>query len=120
MMRSFLILFLSVFIVISVSAQERLSLVGQSLHTLKHLNQLEQKARLFAIPSIQIHKSPEASTDKQQAFRSLSVPIIYSYEELAPFCKLEVKMEKVVKMPIKFRLGSVDYVDYLEGKRDWY
>lgn len=47
-----------------------------------------------------------------------SVPIIYSYHELAFFCKVEVKLEKAVKLPIKFRLGDVDYVDWLEGKRE--
>ncbi|MGK0363700.1 MAG: hypothetical protein ACI85O_000753 [Saprospiraceae bacterium] len=40
----------------------------------------------------------------------------YSYEDLAFFCKIEVQLENVVKFPVKFRLGSVDYVDYLEGK----
>lgn len=47
-----------------------------------------------------------------------TVPIIYSYHNLAFFCKIEVKMEKAAKLPIKFRLGDVDYVDHLEGKRE--
>jgi len=40
----------------------------------------------------------------------------YSYKDLAFFCKIEVQLETAVKFPVKFRLGSVDYVDYLEGK----
>ena len=48
------------------------------------------------------------------------VPKVYNYKELAFFCKLEVKMEKNAKLPIKVRLGDVDYVDWLEGKRDQY
>lgn len=32
------------------------------------------------------------------------------------FCQLESKLEKKSGMPIRIRLGSVDYVDYLEGK----
>lgn len=48
------------------------------------------------------------------------VPKVYNYHELAFFCKLEVKMEKNAKLPIKVRLGDVDYVDWLEGKRDQY
>jgi hypothetical protein len=47
-----------------------------------------------------------------------TVPIVYSYNNLAFFCKIEVKMEKAAKLPIKFRLGDVDYVDRLEGKRE--
>jgi len=48
------------------------------------------------------------------------MPAAYAYKDLAFFCKIEVKLEKAVKLPIKFRLGSVDYVDYLEGKRASY
>jgi hypothetical protein len=32
------------------------------------------------------------------------------------FCKQEIKIQKLIKFPFKFRLGSVQYVDYLEGK----
>lgn len=48
------------------------------------------------------------------------MPAAYAYKDLAFFCKIEVQLEKAVKLPIKFRLGSVDYVDYLEGKRASY
>lgn len=48
------------------------------------------------------------------------VPAAYAYKDLAFFCKIEVQLEKAVKLPVKFRLGSVDYVDYLEGKRASY
>lgn len=47
----------------------------------------------------------------------LPMPQAYAYKDLAFFCKIEVQLEKAVKLPVKFRLGSVDYVDYLEGKR---
>ena len=32
------------------------------------------------------------------------------------FCKEELKVEKAVKIPLKLRLGSVQYVDWMEGK----
>lgn len=44
------------------------------------------------------------------------VPKVYNYEELAFFCKLEVQMEKSTKIPIRFRLGDVQYIEKLEGK----
>ena len=33
------------------------------------------------------------------------------------FCKKELQLEKVAKIPIKIRLGSVQQCDWLEGKR---
>lgn len=42
------------------------------------------------------------------------IPLAYNYKSLAFFCKVEVKMEQKFKTPIKFRLGSVNYTDYLE------
>ena len=47
---------------------------------------------------------------------AMLIPQTYSVEALAFFCKVEVKLEKTVRFPVKFRLGDVDYVDQLEGK----
>jgi len=33
------------------------------------------------------------------------------------FCRQEWIMEKKIKVPVRFRLGTVSYVDYLEGKQ---
>ena len=33
------------------------------------------------------------------------------------FCKQEIKFEKATKIPFKFRLGSVQQCDWMEGKR---
>ena len=32
------------------------------------------------------------------------------------FCKQEIKMEKITKIPLRFRLGSIGECDRLEGK----
>lgn len=50
----------------------------------------------------------------------LSQPKVYAYKDLAFFCKMEVLIEQSAKVPFKFRLGSVDYVDRLEQKRRSY
>jgi hypothetical protein len=45
------------------------------------------------------------------------VPSIFSVEALPFFCKIEYKMGLNQKLPVKFRLGDVQYVEQLEGKR---
>jgi hypothetical protein len=43
-------------------------------------------------------------------------PMFYC-NNLGFVCKQEIKFQKIIKLPFVFRLGSVQYVDYLEGKR---
>jgi hypothetical protein len=40
----------------------------------------------------------------------------YSIEDLAFFCRLEVKLEQKIGLPFKFRLGEVQYTERMEGK----
>ena len=44
----------------------------------------------------------------------------YCFKDLAFFCKVEVHLERQTHFPVRFRLGSTDYVDYLELKREDY
>jgi hypothetical protein len=63
------------------------------------------KPPLFPSPQLPAtHPIPEA------------LPMAWQYNDLAFFCKIEVKMEKAARFPIKFRLGDVQYVERLEGK----
>jgi hypothetical protein len=43
-------------------------------------------------------------------------PQFYS-SQLGFFCKQEIKFDKIIKIPFRFRLGSVEQCDRLEGKR---
>lgn len=45
-------------------------------------------------------------------------PLCIGGTSLPFFCKIEVEMEKASKMMVRFRLGDVDVVDRMEGKRD--
>ncbi|MEM9919152.1 MAG: hypothetical protein AAF990_13705 [Bacteroidota bacterium] len=55
--------------------------------------------------------------DPRQLLRaSADIPSVYCYDDLAFFCKIEVKLEKAAQIPVRFRLGDVRYVDWLEGK----
>jgi len=56
-----------------------------------------------------------------ESFPSLSVIISQNRENHSQsfFCNMEAQIEKNTKFLVRFRLGSVDYVDQLEGKRNY-
>lgn len=114
---------LSIFIVflssVLVQAQQQITLSGKSLFELKQMNKQNPASKLIASPSFYFSTLKNDGSETHSVMAK-PVHLVYAYKDLAPFCKLEVKMEKVVKMPVKFRLGSVDYVDWLEGKRNSY
>ncbi|MGB3547309.1 MAG: hypothetical protein WBA17_10060 [Saprospiraceae bacterium] len=53
----------------------------------------------------------------EPALRSNFLAPRFDASSLAFFCRIELKIDRAVGMPFRFRLGSVDYVDRLEGKR---
>lgn len=60
-----------------------------------------------ALPSIMPQRLPQSTQFYQ-----------YNAADLAFFCRVEVKLERATKIPVRFRLGDVQYVDYLENKFD--
>jgi len=44
------------------------------------------------------------------------LPQDYYTTNLGFFCKKEIQVQKTIKLPVKFRLGSVAYCDAIEGK----
>ena len=61
-------------------------------------------------------------TDKQKRIDSLKniplrlLPEDYYSANLGFFCKKELLIERLTKVPFRVRLGSLDYVNALEGK----
>ena len=54
--------------------------------------------------------------NKTQAKIVKQLPSVFAVEKMPFFCKIEYKMGLNKKLPLKFRLGDVQYVDELEGK----
>jgi hypothetical protein len=48
--------------------------------------------------------------------KRLALPADYYATHLGFFCKKEMQLQKWARLPVFFRLGSKDYVDYLEQK----
>ncbi len=47
--------------------------------------------------------------------KTVKIPSVFCVEALPFFCKIEYKMGLNKSLPIKFRLGDVQYVNELEG-----
>lgn len=50
--------------------------------------------------------------------KNLKIRNDFSVERLPVFCKIEHNISNKTRFPVKIRLGSVDYVDKLEGKNN--
>jgi len=82
------------------------------------------KALLIFFSGLMLNSSKAAS---QQAFTPIAdtlgkkislkpLPQNFYKESLGFFCKKELQIQKAVKLPVYFRLGSKNYTDYMEKK----
>ena len=100
------------FLAILISTVGNSQTVGMSIENLKPLPLYQpfkkEKNRL----------KNDFNIDNQQVVKNKPRPIpsVFAIETLPFFCKIEYKMGLNNKLPIKFRLGDVQYVDELEGK----
>ena len=73
------------------------------------------KAQMKTDSSLLVRKNLN-STSKYFSLRVL--PSDYYSSHVGFFCKKELQVQNVVKVPLRFRLGSVPYCDAMEGKNN--
>lgn len=95
--------------------------IGQSDYSISGKSIHELKKPILALPKISMNTmtfSQKKPLSTSQDIPSLKQQLLkpYSVKDLAFFCRLEVKLEKKIGLPFKFRLGEVQYTEKMEGK----
>jgi hypothetical protein len=78
----------------------------------------------FTLPDQQLSTDLTAPVPRSLLRELILRPATHTFADLevrattrmAFFCRLEASMEKAARLPVRFRLGDVQYNDYLEGK----
>ncbi len=83
-----------------ISCISKFNNLSSSLDTIKNLKDFK---------SYNIYKLPIVSNNGKPILTIKS-------PEIGIFCKAENKIQKTSNIPFRFRLGSVQYVDYMESK----
>ena len=98
-------LFFYIFICAAVMTQR---LEAQGITTTKNSSYtfLKQKHDLASLSSFDLVKGKTLKPVGENLYT----------QHLGFFCRQEIKMEQQIKVPLKIRLGSTDYCNWLEGK----
>lgn len=92
--------------------------IGVSMSDLKAPPPREIGMPAQYLTAFSLKKNNQKANNQQMGQKSpRPIPLVFCVEALPFFCKIEHKMGLNQKLPFKFRLGDVQYVDELEGKR---
>jgi hypothetical protein len=87
---------------------------AQVPYSIKSLSNKVQKQLLFK-PAFTVQNLSYTALNISKPFAVIS-PNYYT-QHFGIMCKKELALEKAIKIPFRFRLGSVQQCNYLEGKR---
>jgi hypothetical protein len=61
-------------------------------------------------------KYEQAAVELKNHAVAASINSSFYTQQFGFFCKKELQLENTTKVPLRFRLGSLDYCNYLEAK----
>ncbi len=94
-----------------------LSVAGAQSMTIEYFKKPAPQASLAAGNlSFYFDKFSQAASNPLFTVRATATPYVFNPASLPFFCKIEYDMMKGKKLPFKFRLGDVEYVDEMERK----
>lgn len=101
--------------------QRRIKIIVVSLASLFYAGYLRAQSQpikqfFSATGNLRFMRSPLDSTGTSPSSKK-AVPVDFYSQHLAFFCEKELKLEKATGVPFRFRLGSVESCNRLEGKR---
>ena len=78
----------------------------------------ENSFKLNAVKDFNNYKRLQTSPLRSRFYTYPIIPANFYVKNLEFFCKQELKLESALKVPFKFRLGSLNYCDWMEGKKN--